>query len=1180
MQYSPGIEIAMALALNEATVGEFREIRPEHVLMAALKFSEMEGEVLEKSLGNLVPLDLLRDEHRGIRQFLRSRGIDSKPLRRRLRDLLGKGGFPSRGSGLHRSAETRRFFAAAEALAQKEGTEVCSCLHLLCALLDSPTPAVAAVFGPGDSSPAEEEPLPLEEKPPEPARDLGRLTEILKELRGTLLSRVFGQDHAIQTFVEGLFNAEVTAAADTDRRKPKAVFVFAGPPGVGKTYLAECGARTLGKPFRRFDMSGYSDPMGAVLLAGAQRSYQGAGPGQLTEFVRDHPDSILLFDEIEKAHLSVLHLFLQVLDLGSLEDRYLQEPIPFRDTVLIFTTNAGRSLYDDGDTGGAGSGLGIFHRKTVLNALATERDPRTREPFFPPAICSRLATGYPILFSRLGVCELERIAASELERQGSLLEKQYGKPIQFGPLLPFCLVLREGIPTDARTVRSQAETFVKSEIFRFCSLNTPEHLRTVWDEARSLRFDLDSAESISEEVRSFLEPRTRFKVLLACRPEPADLWFGGIAEMDRKVAADLADAQNMLAAGDFDLVLLDLWFGQARGSGETAGSQPQTMAQFDHVPVAARGIRRGLELLRILREKVPELPCYLLSSAAGTPFPRIDDELLLECVRAGGVRGVIEAPEAFPEKTPGTSPPDLSARIREVAEKLYREKKAAELGSQNRVLSFDTAPGLSRQEEILIRLRNLRMVRAAAAEDVSQMIRDAERPETRFADVYGAASAKAELEYIVRWLNDPKQYRQLGLKPPRGILLYGDPGTGKTMLARALAGESRAAFLVESASSFVTKWVGSGPENVRNLFARARRYAPSIIFIDEIDAIGKKREGGPSSRPQEETLNALLTEMDGFGTSTTRPVVVLAATNLVEHLDEALKRRFDREIEVDKPDRGAREAFLRSRLRGSPHRQVSDAVIHRMAGQSANMTIADLDRVIQAAGRAASRGDGIITDPIIEEAFETMRMGEARGRVDPGALLRVARHEAGHCLIGWLRGEKPVQVTIVARGRAGGYVEREADEDRTAYTRREIEGIIRQCMGGRAAEILYYGEEDGLSSGVSADLEQATAWAQKMVTSYGMGDEIGPVAVGLGRIEDGPMAVRVAQEAKKIIGGQLDRAIEELTRHKTRLDTLVEGLLDRNRLTRSELEALLGEGPEGTGGKAGKAGGSEAVWSG
>ncbi|MBW2638232.1 MAG: AAA family ATPase [Deltaproteobacteria bacterium] len=263
------------------------------------------------------------------------------------------------------------------------------------------------------------------------------------------------------------------------------------------------------------------------------------------------------------------------------------------------------------------------------------------------------------------------------------------------------------------------------------------------------------------------------------------------------------------------------------------------------------------------------------------------------------------------------------------------------------------------------------------------------------------------------------------------------------MLARALAGESKVAFLVASAANFITIWQGSGPQNVRDLFTRARRYAPAIVFIDEIDAIGKKRMGGAGAgAAEEETLNCLLTEMDGFKTPAMKPSIVISATNVVELLDDALVRRFDRAIEVDKPDRAARGAYLKRRLQGRAGRQVSDEVIDRLAGQSAGMTIAELERIVEMAGRMAAGGDGVITDEIVEEAFERMRMGEPKGRTDPETLLRVARHEAGHCLVGWLRGEKPVQITILARGKAGGFVEREAEEDRMIYTKGELEGLI------------------------------------------------------------------------------------------------------------------------------------------
>jgi hypothetical protein len=225
---------------------------------------------------------------------------------------------------------------------------------------------------------------------------LDELTERLRGLRADLLAKVFGQDHAVHAFVEGLFNAEVVAAADTMRKAPRAVFLFAGPPGVGKTYLAELGAAALDRPLKRFDMSAYSGHQQNEQLVGMSRSYQGAHPGTLTEFVEKNLNAVLLFDEIEKSHPKTILLFLQILDAGRLEDKFHERNVSFRDTTIVFTTNAGRKLYDRPNMSGVHKANAAFHRKTILDALETEVDPLTREPFFPAAICSRLATGYPV----------------------------------------------------------------------------------------------------------------------------------------------------------------------------------------------------------------------------------------------------------------------------------------------------------------------------------------------------------------------------------------------------------------------------------------------------------------------------------------------------------------------------------------------------------------------------------------------------------------------------------------------------------------------------------------------------------------------------------------------------------------------------------------------------------------
>lgn len=964
--------------------------------------------------------------------------------------------------------------------------------------------------------------------------ELSALADRLHTLRANLLQKVFGQDHAVHAFVEGLFNAEIVAQADVNRKRPRALFVFAGPPGVGKTFLAELGAESLGRPFKRFDMSAYSDHQQYMQLVGFPPSFQAAKPGALTGFVAEHQDAFLLFDEIEKAHLTTINLFLQILDAGRLEDKFTSTDVSFRDTVVIFTTNAGASLYDRPNATGVNSANAAFHRRTILDALRVEKGPHG-EPFFPQAICSRMATGYPLMFNHLGINELERIAQTEVERVGGLIEQQYFKTVTFDNALALALVLREGASADARTVRSQSGIFVQTELFKLAELYTKRRLERVWEATDSLRFALDLDQE-NADVCSIFEPAEKPKVLLVALESLGALFRKYIPDVEWFTAATAPDALQQLATSEVDLLLLDIWLGR-NPADLTIG---RTVGQFDYTPLGSRSLAEGQSLLQQVHERLPNLPVFLLS-LADSGSETVDEGLFLACVRSGGARGILTS--AFSNDfDPGWQEGcrRFANQLHATTRRLYREQKVRTLGQERKVLAFDTVPAVDHlQRQVNIRLRNLRLSRAVAAEDAGEIVEAVERPTVRFADVFGADTAKEALQFVVEWLRNPRRYAALGVRPPKGILLTGDPGTGKTMLARALAGESDVAFLVASGTDFVTIWQGSGPQNVRDLFARARRYAPSIVFIDEIDAVGKKRTGGEGgNRAEESTLNSLLTEMDGFGAPTLRPVIVLAATNLAEQLDEALRRRFDREIEVPPPDRAARAAYLRHELLGRGTAQVSEQLINTLAGRSAGMTIANLRRVVNEAAVMAAQRECPLMDAILEEAFEKLRMGEPGKTPDPSTLKRIAYHEAGHALIGWLTGNPPVQVTIVGRGGAGGYVEREAREDKIIYTRLELEHMICQAMAGRAAELLFYGEAGGLSTGVSSDLRNATVWAERMIREFGMSSEVGQAFVDERALRDGPLALRVSEAAERIVRAQLDQAGSLLQEHRHRLEKL------------------------------------------
>jgi len=979
---------------------------------------------------------------------------------------------------------------------------------------------------------------------------LSELTGRIRRLRAKLLSTVKGQDHVVHAFAEGLFAANVLAASDENRKRPRAIFAFVGPPGVGKTFLAEQAAEELGLPFKRFDMSTYSDHQSHGGLVGWEKSYQAAAPGVLTGFVAENPCCILLFDEIEKAHLNTIQLFLQVLDAGRLTDRYMGREVSFKDTIIIFTSNAGKSLYE----GEARQNAAGIPRKVILNALETEKDPRTGSPFFPGAITSRLATGWPILFNHLEPHNLEKISEREICRFGELFEKQYGVKTEFDPLLATALLFREGGAADARTLRAQTELFFKNEIFKVCRLWNEESFEKVVRTLEKITFSVET-DSLTPELKPLFFPDENAEILIYGDTTFADHCREAMPGFIFYDTCNVEEALTIAGEKNIRMVLLDI-AEKSRTTEEILSTVYEedlllSVGAFDNKPMAAGAFRDGGGLFRKLRERLPELPVYLLEKKDFV----IDEELTMSFVRAGARGKLTEPEEDF------TVFEDI---LTDVCRELYLQEVAATLAAERKNLSFETAPKLSEdQKEVVIRLRDFSLKRAAEGEDAGSILSDAEKPNTRFDDVIGARDAKDELRFFVEFLKNPKKYTAQGLKPPKGVLLYGPPGTGKTMLARAMAGESDVAFIPANASNFVNKYAGSGPAAVRDLFQRARRYAPAVVFIDEIDAIGRKREGTTYGRSEETTLNSLLTEMDGFSVDPKRPVFVLAATNFaveaggrgIGELDPALVRRFDRKILVDLPDEADREKLLRMLIGKNPTHLVSEGMLHRLAERSTGMSPANLTGVVELANRMAVKAGTPVDDEILEEAFELTKHGEKK---DWGyeSLERVARHESGHAFLCYLGGNTPAYLTIVARGEHGGYMEHSSKDLGPLATKEELLSRIRTSLGGRAAEIVYYGEKDGVSTGAAGDLENATKLAAAMISSYGMDEDF-----GLAYMEprDAMKDPDFRRKVNELLRGEMRRTVEILQENRARIDRLVSELMKKNKLTAEEMEVLLKE---------------------
>ncbi|WBT08415.1 ATP-dependent zinc metalloprotease FtsH [Corynebacterium sp. SCR221107] len=445
-------------------------------------------------------------------------------------------------------------------------------------------------------------------------------------------------------------------------------------------------------------------------------------------------------------------------------------------------------------------------------------------------------------------------------------------------------------------------------------------------------------------------------------------------------------------------------------------------------------------------------------------------------------------------------------------------------------------------------------------------------PTNTFADVAGADEAVDELHEIKDFLQDPTRYEELGAKIPRGVLLYGPPGTGKTLLARAVAGEAGVPFYSISGSDFVEMFVGVGASRVRDLFKQAREHSPCIIFVDEIDAVGRQRGSGMGGGhdEREQTLNQLLVEMDGFGDR--EGVILMAATNRPDILDPALLRpgRFDRQIPVGNPDLKGREQILEVHAKGKP--LAKDADLKALARRTAGMSGADLANVLNEAALLTARiGGNVITADALEEATDRVIGGPRRSSkvISEKEKKVTAYHEGGHTLAAWaLKNiDRVYKVTILARGRTGGHAMTAGEDDKGMYNRDELYARLVFAMGGRAAEELVFGEP---TTGASADIEMATKTAKAMLTEYGMSPSLGLVKYGdeqgdpfsgrgsQGTLEYSPAtAAKIDEQMKYLMDKAHEDAYNILAEHRDYLDKLAEKLLEKETLRRPDLEALF-----------------------
>ena len=988
---------------------------------------------------------------------------------------------------------------------------------------------------------------------------IGEMTKKAKDVRDRLSKVIFGQDHAVNIFSLGYFQSELRIATDPSNSRPSATFLFAGAPGVGKTHLAKEASKLLGIPFMYFDMSEYADSEAYMDLIGFNKNYKDPEEGKLTHFVKKHPRSILLFDEIEKAHATTVNLFLQILDGGELTDRNTGEEISFDRTVIIFTTNAGRELYN-------ASGSGDFSytpRKTILRALQRETDPVTGGPFFPAEICSRLASGNVIMFNNMNADTLCRIAKNEAERIIGNFREKYGIPVSVGKDVYTALLFSEGVTADARSVKSRTEKFINDELFelfRFLTVdeNGLDRLASIGIEVelpkppkppkdqdtRKSRDTQNAIQKAQDILKLFINDK-KAKIMLFSKNR--DINTDRLSGEDERITVvrTVGALEKNLRGTDVSFAVIDL---------DADIRKKSSYLNIEDIDSDSR------KAFWYVRENHPDIPVYVLL--------RKDNALNVEEQRSltnNGVRGFI------PLDGDGGLP---LVRLGEISDMIYQQCSLRELTRSNCILDFETGQTVSEDgKTATITLFDFEMSTAVDAEDTGNLMSSVSRPNVLFDEIIGAKSAKDELGFFIKYLKNPKSFAESGLRAPKGVLLYGPPGTGKTMLAKATACEAGVTFISAQGNQFIKKYLGEGKDSLHDLFSVARKYSPAILFIDEFEAIAKERVGGENSAANgEDVLTALLTEMDGFDTDITRPVFVLAATNFdiepgsTKSLDQAVLRRFDSKIYVDLPNLTDRREFIKRKTDGNDSFDMSGDEKENLAARSIGLSLADLDSVFElslrmAIRKSAHRGHKVTYD-VIDRAFETFIGGEEK-EMDESQIERVARHEAGHAYICWRCGRTPSYLTVVARGDHGGYVQHNDAENKGIYTKEELLERIRMLLGGRAAETVYYGEEDGISTGAADDLERATHLARQIICRYGMEKDFGLATVDERSLPTDSLSPDIREAVNAILDGQMKEAVAVIEAGRDMTDRLVRELRSQNHMTGEELERLFENAPKG-----------------